>query len=103
VLYVCGLLASSFGGYLAESQRSRSAQFKRAQWGRTERGTYGVRKPCRFTERDVRRAIRAVKKEGVSATIDVMPDGRISIIPTTKPDITAAASDENEWDEAAHQ
>jgi hypothetical protein len=50
-----------------------------------------------------RRAIRAVKKEGVSATIDVMPDGRISIIPTTKPDITAAASDENEWDEAAHQ
>jgi hypothetical protein len=61
-----------------------------------------VRRPCKFTETDLRRALRAASKERVPARIDVMPDGRISIIPLTAADATtaAASSDVNEWDEA---
>ncbi len=59
-----------------------------------------MRKPCKFTEADARRAIRAVKKEGVHASVDIMPDGRISIVPLAEPAATAitGATGPNEWD-----
>jgi hypothetical protein len=61
-----------------------------------------VRRPCKFTETDLRRAIRAARKEHVLARIEMMPDGRISIIPLTPVDAptTFASSEANEWDEA---
>jgi hypothetical protein len=59
-----------------------------------------VRKPCKFTETDLRRAMRAAAKEHMPARIDLMPDGRISITPIVE---AAAASlkgptGPNEWD-----
>jgi hypothetical protein len=59
-----------------------------------------MRRPCKFRETDLRRAIRAAQKENVPARIDVMPDGRISIIPVA---VQAAVentplADANEWD-----
>jgi hypothetical protein len=61
-----------------------------------------VRRPCKFTETDLRRAMRAARKEHVPARIDVMPDGRISIIPIAAADANAitAPADVNEWDDA---
>jgi len=60
-----------------------------------------MRRPCKFTEADVRRALRAAAKEGVRAQIDVLPDGRLSIIPLgeTGAATTPVAGDVNEWDE----
>jgi len=46
--------------------------------------------------------MRAARKERVPARIELMPDGRISIIPITEGDLADAAagnSDMNEWDE----
>ncbi len=59
-----------------------------------------MRKPCKFTETDVRRAMRAAQKEHIAVRIDLMPDGRISIIPVAGADATATADPAvaNEWD-----
>jgi hypothetical protein len=60
-----------------------------------------MRRPSKFTEADVRRVIRAVRKEGVPARVDiVVQDGRISITPIPGADNTApaVATDANEWD-----
>jgi hypothetical protein len=58
-----------------------------------------MRKPGKFTEADLRRAIRAVTKEGLSAHVEITLDGRM-VISTTH--ITAAgcigATGPNEWD-----
>jgi hypothetical protein len=61
-----------------------------------------MRRPSKFTEADLRRAIRAARKEGILGRVEVMPDGRISIAPITGTDTaaTAAATDANEWDAA---
>lgn len=37
------------------------------------------RRPARFTEADIRRAIKAVTKLGVNAYVQVAPDGTITI------------------------
>ena len=59
-----------------------------------------MRRRCKFTETDLRRAMRAAAKERVLVQIDLMPDGRISIIPIAADATAAAASnDANEWDE----
>jgi hypothetical protein len=59
-----------------------------------------VRRPCKFREADVRRAIRAARKENVLARIELTPDGRILIIPITGQNVSAtpAPVDANEWD-----
>jgi hypothetical protein len=64
-----------------------------------------MRRPCKFTEADLRRAIRAARKEGVLARIELMPDGRISITPITGTNTatTTAPSDRNEWDGVAYE
>ena len=58
-----------------------------------------MRKPCKFTEADLRRAMRAATKEHLSTRIDIMPDGRISIIPIPAEGTTPASSEVNEWDD----
>lgn len=40
------------------------------------------RRPARFTESDLRRAIRAMKKEGVDVSVEMSPDGFVRLIPT---------------------
>jgi hypothetical protein len=59
-----------------------------------------VRRPCKFRESDLRRAIRAARKENVLAQIELTPDGRILIIPITRQHTsgTIAPADANEWD-----
>jgi hypothetical protein len=62
-----------------------------------------VRKPCKFTQADVCRALRAARRAGVQVRIEIAPDdGRISIITTS--DATAATTKgptgPNEWDGA---
>jgi hypothetical protein len=59
-----------------------------------------MRRPSKFTEADVRRAIRAARKEGLLARVDIMRDGRISIVPLPGADAagTEAAAGVNEWD-----
>ncbi len=62
-----------------------------------------MRRPCKFTETDVRRAIRAARKESVLARVELMPDGRIFITPiagTNTAAATAIAAGANEWDDA---
>ena len=60
-----------------------------------------MRRPCPFTETDVRRAFRAARKEGLDVRVDLMPDGRISIIPIAGADAiaTSVPGDVNEWDD----
>jgi hypothetical protein len=43
------------------------------------------RTPARFTEADLRRAIRAVAKEGVPMAVEAAPDGTIRIVPYEPP------------------
>ncbi len=40
------------------------------------------RRPARFTQADIARALRAVESSGVPARVDVKLDGTISIVPT---------------------
>lgn len=43
-----------------------------------------VRGPARFREKDVVRVIRAARKANIAvAAVDIMPDGRIRVIPGT--------------------
>lgn len=46
-----------------------------------------ARRAARFTEIDLRRAIRAVKNEGADMAVEILPDGTIRIVPyvTNKP------------------
>lgn len=43
------------------------------------------RTPARFTEADIRRAIRAVAKEAAPMEIRIEPDGAIRILPFVAP------------------
>jgi hypothetical protein len=65
-----------------------------------EADTNPVRRPCKFTETDLRRALRAATKEHITARVDVMPDGRISIVPIAGAAAiaTTVPCDVNEWD-----
>jgi hypothetical protein len=58
------------------------------------------RGPCKFTQRDVQRVMRAAKNVGMSARIEIAPDGRISIIPFIEmaPALVAGVTGPNEWD-----
>ncbi len=62
-----------------------------------------MRRPCKFTETDLRRAIRAARKEGLLPHVGIMPDGRIAMTPITE--MAAAhivgATGPNEWDAAS--
>lgn len=40
-------------------------------------------RPGRFTEADIRRAIRAVQREGAKMAVEISPDGTIRIVPIT--------------------
>ena len=39
------------------------------------------RGPAKFKESDVRRAIRAFRKEGIEPQIEIAPDGNIKVMP----------------------
>ena len=43
----------------------------------------GLRRPCLFKSKDISRAFRAARAAGVTARVDIAPDGKISIIPVT--------------------
>ena len=59
------------------------------------------RGPCKFTQRDLQRAMRAAQKEGMRvARFEIMQDGRISIVPLIEGAgiSTEGATGPNEWD-----
>jgi hypothetical protein len=57
------------------------------------------RKPCKFTEADLRRALRAAQKEGLPVRIEIAPnDGRMAIILVTAATVVKGATGPNEWD-----
>jgi len=61
-----------------------------------------MRKPSKFRQTDVSRAIRAVKRAGYEfASATIRPDGTIVVIPgspTIK--VVGEVNSENEWDDA---
>lgn len=40
------------------------------------------RRPARFTEADVKRAIKALLASGAYGTVEILPDGQIRVVPT---------------------
>jgi hypothetical protein len=58
-----------------------------------------ARGPSKFKERDIVRALRAAKKAGIDARIDVAPDGALRIVPVNGDDAPSA----NQWDEHLDQ
>jgi len=58
----------------------------------SERPPRRVRGPARFREKDVVRAIKAARKANVTiAAVDIMPDGRIRVIPGTPESVPTSA------------
>lgn len=52
--------------------------------------------PLKFRATEVTRAVKAMRKAGVDvARVDIMPDGRISIVPV---DTDAAPDNDNPWE-----
>jgi hypothetical protein len=57
-----------------------------------------MRKPAKFTEADVARALKAAQKAKISvACVRIEPDGTILIIPGTPEPVAGSAP--NPWDE----
>ena len=55
------------------------------------------RRPARFTQRDLAKAIKAVAAAGVPARVEVEKDGKIVVV-VGEPG-KAEAADRNEWDD----
>ena len=53
------------------------------------------RQPSKYTQTDVSRVLKAMSKNGLKARVDIMPDGRISILPMDSAPLaeTGAAQD----------
>jgi hypothetical protein len=49
------------------------------------------RRPARFTESDIRRALAAVTKSGGNAVVEIAPDGTIRLVPAALTTPTEAA------------
>jgi hypothetical protein len=47
------------------------------------------RRPARFTQADIARALRAVEQTGARVAVEITPDGMIRIVPTGD-DVTTA-------------
>ena len=43
------------------------------------------RKPARFTEADIRRALSAVAKSGTNTVVEISPNGTIRLVPAITP------------------
>jgi hypothetical protein len=57
-----------------------------------------VRRPVRFTKRDLVRAVEAIKATGLQiASVRIEPDGTILVVPGAPPPVPSA----NPWDGAA--
>jgi hypothetical protein len=56
-----------------------------------------ARRPSRFAQRDVTRALKAAAQAGVRARVDVLPDGRISIVPIDAEPQEATESEFDRW------
>jgi hypothetical protein len=57
--------------------------------------------PLKFRQTEVTRAVKAMRKAGVDvARLDIMPDGRISIVPSgpVATNDNAESAGEGEWD-----
>jgi hypothetical protein len=69
------------------------------QSGNVEPDSNTVRRPSKFTETNVRRALRAARKEGVDVRVEIMPNGQISIIPLTGTCTapTTKTTEPNDW------
>ena len=53
------------------------------------------RRPARFTQADIARAIKAVEQANAQMTVEIAPDGTIRIVPNTlKPQTTVAQPSE---------
>jgi hypothetical protein len=48
------------------------------------------RRPARFTQADIARALRAVGQTGARVAVEITPDGTIRIVPAGKGDASAA-------------
>jgi hypothetical protein len=58
--------------------------------------------PWLFRQRDISRVFRATRAAGVTARVDIAPDGTISIFELTPQEAAAApkpAPETNEWDD----
>lgn len=55
------------------------------------------RRPLRFRENDLRRAIRAATKEGVTMAVEISPDGLIRMTPAPLT-VSATPPEVNTWD-----
>jgi hypothetical protein len=56
------------------------------------------KRPATFTQTDVSRVLKAVRVAGVKARVDIMPDGRISILPVDYSEVSPESA--NPWEEA---
>jgi hypothetical protein len=54
-----------------------------------------ARGPSKFKKRDITRAIRAAKKAGIDARVDIATDGTLRIVPANGDDAPLM----NEWDD----
>jgi hypothetical protein len=43
------------------------------------------RRPARYTQADIRRAIEASKKAGAQMAVELLPDGTIRLVPVNQP------------------
>jgi hypothetical protein len=64
--------------------------------------TMGNRHPCLFKETDIARAFRGARRAGVTARIDIAPDGTMRISQLTPQEAVNAPAPppETEWDRA---
>lgn len=46
----------------------------------SSRATFMSRRPCRFTQADVTRALRAAKRVDANLTVEISQDGRIRVV-----------------------
>lgn len=53
------------------------------------------RRPCRFTQADVTRALRAAKRVDANLTVEISQDGKIVVVPTPP---QTAKLEGNPWD-----
>lgn len=55
------------------------------------------RRPARFTQADIARALRGVESSGVVARVEVKPDGTIVIVPGEAPKAESPADALDSW------
>jgi hypothetical protein len=59
-----------------------------------------MRRPAKFTERDVRAAVRAMERAGYQIQrVEIAPDGRIVVVPQQRISANSPSVEKNPWDD----